>query len=492
MSKLFLRYIYMSINYQKYLKYKIKYLELKKMRGGYTFEDILKGDKKTMLKSVKDYMTQVEKNIKTSDIDSKEQKEIITKEYNTYLDLVLSNIRKDIPLEVIQYLTSKSTIYKHIVDFIKLFDDKYTEKKTMISEVTEYLNKLGAKKDDILNEDNMVLRIALLKRIPVKVIKLLITDKTKDIKFVETRQIAPLSVVKENIQCNILKFALIYYQDRDLITLLTSDFKNLKDMRDMTDNDGLTPLYFAVKEDDFSYDYLKLLITEKNKDIQNKHGETPLHIALVNKSLDERIELLISEKNKDIQDSNGYTPLISALILKSSYDIINLLITEKNKDIPDKYGRTPLIYAIEKNFTVGLIKLLITEKNKDIQDSYSQTPLMYALQNNLSVGLIKLLITEKNKDIQDRMGCTPLLYATQKKFTEEIIKLLITEKNKDIQDSYYSQTPLMYALQNNLSVGLIKLLITEKNKDIQDKMGNTPLKYATEKKLSEEIIKLLK
>ena len=149
---------------------------------------------------------------------------------------------------------------------------------------------------------------------------------------------------------------------------------------------------------------VKFLCTDKNKDFQNKDGNTPLHLAInlfkdidrntqifeiINKFIHTVMDELITDKNKDFQNKDDYTPL--HLIIKKG-QIDKKLITAKNKNIQHTQdNNTPLHYALLNGAPDFIVIELISEENKKLNNYDNQTPLSIAINTKRSASVIKLL-----------------------------------------------------------------------------------------------------
>ena len=141
------------------------------------------------------------------------------------------------------------------------------------------------------------------------------------------------------------------------LTILSNNIQALKELLSLgadlniPNNLNETPLYLSVKINNFD-SFLILLKYNPDCNIQNIKGDTPLHLAIQKKEK-KFIEILLNNKsNPNIQNFTlGQTPVHLAVINKLDEEVLKLL--KKNKGnifhIKDKLNKTPFDYAKEFN-----------------------------------------------------------------------------------------------------------------------------------------------
>ena len=213
-------------------------------------------------------------------------------------------------------------------------------------------------------------------------------------------------------------------------------------------NDGETPLIYAVFEDKF--DICKVLINAKaDLDKQSRFGETALIIAASINDIPVLQKLIEANANLNIQKYDGDT----ALILAAQYnnlDIVKELIKAKAKlDIQDEDGDTALIRAVHYN-NFDIVKELIKANAKlDIQNIHGDTALMIALKiKNLPI--VKSLIkANKNLDINpERYIYDDNVREIRKVLKEKNLKYGNIDNIVDIKE--YKSTEFLDYLKKNL------------------------------------------
>ncbi|QKF83217.1 ankyrin repeat domain-containing protein [Halarcobacter ebronensis] len=105
----------------------------------------------------------------------------------------------------------------------------------------------------------------------------------------------------------------------------------------------------------------KFLADNKNLNIKDKHGYTPLHIAVRLNQLRTVEKLYKSGATLNSRDVYGDTPLIDSVRNDSKAVSRFLICNGAKKDIKDRFGKTALDYAL-KNRDLYTVSLLNTEK----------------------------------------------------------------------------------------------------------------------------------
>jgi ankyrin repeat protein len=407
--------------------------------------------------------------------------------------------------------------------------------------------------------------------INVRNIKSLSTDKTKNIvnEFNETPLMSYLSkpnitlskdiisnlVTEENLNIknkfeeltplrkylNILKEDENQEKDNKIIELLKPDsFKDLMDLltddddkeinerkisnlansknKNFQDEHGYTPLMRFVNKTKYKFkdnssndikEYIEILLNDNLK-LQNKYGNTALHLYLRSNKVDLNcIEMLIGKEYeiKDIQNEEGYTPL-HYYIRNHNLDLntLNLLKTNKNIIKKNKDGNIPLhifikhgaiktpYYDVFKNY----LEILSEDKEaNDIQNDEGNTSLHELLL------LYSFAISKKKVNLyyDDRLYDEDVINNEEFILTE-IINILKTSSNINKQNND-GNTPLHMYINYHFKVSseiqkiVIELLLTEENLKLKNNDKKTPLAlylYLTNVnkiKQSNNIIKLL-
>ena len=275
----------------------------------------------------------------------------------------------------------------------------------------------------------------------------------------------------------------------EIVTLLMD---NGADPR-IGNNAGMSPLALSKMTD--SPDVQKLLQSRSvvknpvppmvepaviDKPIEEEEGNTPLHVAVLSKDIDEVRRLLENGSNPNVRNSSGQTPLHAAVYVKR-VDILNLLIEfGANAKIGNKAGQTPMAYAAGLGWTEGINTL---------------NPLTYkksGKKSNPSSGIEGSSAVPSTHDIKPSSPSKPSKDGEAKKSVEkvedsplyaavllskdidEIRRLLENGSNPNVRNSS-GQTPLHAAVYVK-RVDILNLLIEfGANAKIGNKAGQTPL-----------------
>ena len=141
------------------------------------------------------------------------------------------------------------------------------------------------------------------------------------------------------------------------LTILSNNIQALKELLtlgadlNIPNNLNETPLYLSIKINNFDA-FLILLKYNADCNIQNIKGDIPLHLAIQKKEK-KFIELLLkNNSNPNIQNFTlGQTPVHLAIINKLDEEILKLIKKSKGNifHIKDKLNKTPFDYAKEFN-----------------------------------------------------------------------------------------------------------------------------------------------
>lgn len=134
---------------------------------------------------------------------------------------------------------------------------------------------------------------------------------------------------------------------------------------------GYTPLILAIRSSsNKSYNIMKLLLKNgADTLIDSKEHDYPIHIAASESNTSEgldKLDLLIEylkknktiDRNIDLQDKEGKTPLMCAILERSDEGVELLLQEEPDLDIQDKDGKTALMLAIARN-EIEMVELIL-------------------------------------------------------------------------------------------------------------------------------------
>jgi len=209
---------------------------------------------------------------------------------------------------------------------------------------------------------------------------------------------------------------------------------------------------------------------------QDKHGDTPLLLAVKNKHTPVASKLLAKGAYATTADNTGRTPLHVALENQSHFRALipTLINNGANVNAQDKHGVTPLmVYASNASFGWGtsrsslkqgekayaLAQLLLSKGARvNVVDAQGQTALHKALAHGINKAAALLIDAGAQVTIQDKKGMTALHCIT-----------------------YYEHLPLKSMLQKGAQI------------NARDKQGDTPAhKVADLHHFTPELLTLLK
>ncbi|WP_300711326.1 ankyrin repeat domain-containing protein [uncultured Brachyspira sp.] len=251
-------------------------------------------------------------------------------------------------------------------------------------------------------------------------------------------------------------------------------------------------MLIAVKNNDIIA--LNALIKEGiNPNFTDENGYTPLHLAVINNSLD-LVESLLTYKNINKEaklpykaDLNnwylgGATPLITASYIGNPdivYTLINAGCNIRARDDID--GAMP-IHVAAANGNDDVIVLLL-EKDKTLinetDNNGDDTALHWACMKNKPSTVSLLLKYNADSKIQNTNGDTALHYAAMYASADIIKSIVNADKSSVNIPNNEKIYPIHYAAMENNSDALVSL-VQDGNSDvnIKDSNNDTPLHYA--------------
>ncbi|GJQ88623.1 hypothetical protein Trydic_g9064 [Trypoxylus dichotomus] len=190
------------------------------------------------------------------------------------------------------------------------------------------------------------------------------------------------------------------------------------------DGYGMTSLMYVTRYRR-SKDILQLLLNfNADVNVENEDGETPLGMAIEEKSL-EIIEILLQNgAHVNHVDSSGWTLLIHAVQREDNYAVQVLLNLNADVNIKGEDGVTPLCTAV-KTRNADIVQILL-EKGADVNcfDGCGISPLIAAVETGNTRLATILLENEANVNLKNECGVTAL-YAAAFKRDVAMIELLV-------------------------------------------------------------------
>ncbi len=291
----------------------------------------------------------------------------------------------------------------------------------------------------------------------------------------------------------------IQANDGKTALLVATQFHNKNIMRlllahqakpNIKNHHGDTALLTAIKKEEPAIEIIRLLLEDGHADpnIQDKDGNSPLHLATHNENI---VSLLFEHEAKpNLKNNAGNTALINFIKNQNqipSMPVQIILENEANPNIKDTDGATALHYAAR--YGHAPIAKLLLEYGADplIADNHGVTALLLAAQHGqkeIASQLIKYAITLKIaglKSIRAEKDCYlnllpgDLFQFTLKSFLIPSCLSFLNGAN-DV-----GNTPLHVAAQNN-DFDMIKLLLEHgADKTYLNNEGKTALDIAKEK-----------
>jgi len=263
------------------------------------------------------------------------------------------------------------------------------------------------------------------------------------------------------------------------------------------DRFGRTPFFCAVERNNMRM--IKILFNDKINinDIDRRQSHSMLYLAVNYNNIELISQFLKMGANPNIQDKYGDTPLHLA-IKKNDIPVINTGLSAHTVTSINKLSSSQLINI--NNHNNEIIELLLKYKaDPSIQNNDGNTILhniiRYASLNERKIELIKLFMSHgADINMQNKKGEAILHYALDLSY--EVVELLLQCKanpNIKCNDGYTPLHVITWKNRNNEKdvIHIIELFL-KYNADIniQDKYGDTSLDYAI-KNNNKKIIELL-
>lgn len=294
-------------------------------------------------------------------------------------------------------------------------------------------------------------------------------------------------------------------------------------------------IFMAIQENNLNY-VKKALRTNKNIEVKNSLGETPLLAACQRNNLD--IIRFLVEKGANIKavDNRGNSVLHKALGFwftlnqkDSKLSIIQYLVDNgADVNVKNNTGNSPILEAVNTNSTEIMDYLIskganIKDKNNagnnalilavsntrvtpetikyyiskgisiNATNNKGETAIIYAIRRNNQMrdfSLINLLVENgANINIKDKQGKTILMYAAEvqprtspisewKQTNQNSVDALIKSGLSVNATDNIGKTALMYAAEANNCANVISLIKSGANVNQKDKSGKTAIIYA--------------
>lgn len=217
----------------------------------------------------------------------------------------------------------------------------------------------------------------------------------------------------------------------------------------------------------------KTTLSDKNLNIQDEDGYTPLMYAIKNNNLNVTKKLLQHGAKTTPRDNLGRDAFLNAILNKNHKAVLELINANASIKTLDYYGKSPMIIAAESGNT-NMIIFLEKNYNANINDISSQlrTPLIHAIEMDNIDSAKKLIDLGANVNQADVFGITPLICSTIRNDLKTARVLLEKSTNINATDQF-NNTALHIALRAD-NKEMVKLLLSfNPNIDLKDAKGKT-------------------
>src|SRR5262249_971879 len=146
-----------------------------------------------------------------------------------------------------------------------------------------------------------------------------------------------------------------------------------------------------------------LLDANANPIVQDRDGETPLHLAAKREKIEIMLRLLISDSENSLEKQNikGRTPLHIASEYRNFWSTQILLASKANPEVKDSQGHTPFHLAAKQACSDIVSLLLENGANHEALDNQNMQPLDHILSEKKDFSIIKIIAKHQRK-LQDQ------------------------------------------------------------------------------------------
>jgi len=274
-----------------------------------------------------------------------------------------------------------------------------------------------------------------------------------------------------------------------------------------TDENGNTPLHAAAQVNDS--DLVRFLILKgADTELKNNLGETPLHVAIKNKSV-RSAEILGTASNVFSKDGTGKTVLELGMAAGTTF--FDALITPATAELKDANGRTIVHYFATTRNQAAIDDCIKKKLPLSQEDNDGRTPLSICYENTDNLDSIRMAasliladatpvrglfsyfedaVKTRNPSMRFDDGQTPLHMATilgQTGIVRYLIERGASTKAKDVSGA----TPLHEAIRYGRTEIAKYLLDAGADSNAQDSLGKTPMLIITPQDSRAELYTML-
>ena len=198
------------------------------------------------------------------------------------------------------------------------------------------------------------------------------------------------------------------------------------------DEDGNTVLHVAAKVDDANL-ITYFIFRGADPELKNHEGDTPLHLAIKNDSMQAAKALSAVSSTLFSRDAEGVTALDRGLIANDAY--YDIFITTKAGELRDVEGQTIVHYFVRTKNLKGIRECIAKGIPISVEDDNKKTPLDVAFENLDSKG------NDDTENILDEHQCQRLHYL-QTPFGRYIVK---SPADNEKNHQYMGQGTFIYS-----------------------------------------------
>ncbi|KAF5278157.1 hypothetical protein FQR65_LT15798 [Abscondita terminalis] len=280
-----------------------------------------------------------------------------------------------------------------------------------------------------------------------------------------------------------LHYASISNNHRNVKTLIAHENTNLN----LQNKNGDTPLHLSLEHKNFAIAH-GLLDENADVNLPNQFGETAFHYSCkhANRTLVEKI----FPKVTYLQNNDGETGLHLAL-KKQNFDVAHALIENKaDVNFVNYDDACPFLYACKYGKIDLVEKMLPIVTNKNLRNKNGETALFVSLKSRKFDIAHVLIDAGVDVNLPNDFGTTSFAYACKVAHIGIVKKILATVKNINSQNRY-GETALFLSIDNDNNDISLALIEAGADINIHDGNGKTSFIYACQSEKIDLVRKIL-